>query len=66
LKQDEEFSTRVASGSFSFLIFPKQERGFSNSCEAGYLDSTLKRVDVAYSAVLEEAMNNLGSKSRDI
>ena len=37
-----------------------------SSCKAEYLDSTLKLVDVAYSAVLEEAKNDLGNKPRDI
>lgn len=37
-----------------------------SACRAEYLDSALKLVDVAYSAVLEEAKNDLGSKPNDI
>lgn len=36
-----------------------------SSCTAEYLDSSLKLVDVAYSAVLEEAKNDLGNKPID-
>lgn len=37
-----------------------------SSCKAEYLDSTMKLVDVAYSAVLQEAKSDLGNKPRDI
>ena len=37
-----------------------------SSCKAEYLDSTLKLVDVAYSAVLGEAKNDLGNKPRNM
>ena len=40
--------------------------GEFSSCRAEYLDSALKLVEVAYSAVLEEAKNDLGNKPRAI
>lgn len=48
------------------LISEHWNVAYFSSCTAEYLDSSLKLVDAAYSAVLEEAQNDLGNKPRGL